>query len=604
MSLKITHKYSTAAGTPPASGDIDVGEVAINAADAALYVKDPDGNVKNVVTDALFEQSGAGAVQRTIESKLQDVVSVKDFGAVGDGVSDDTAAFRAAANTHSAVFVPTGTYRLTDSVTWTNKSVRLYGCGKGSSVLVFDAGVTTGVYANNGGSFFSVDICDLTIATKSVAVGTALKIDWPETYDGRVIHKGTISRVQIEGFNGAGGDNTTRGWAKGIVYTQACFVSIDDCGILGLDGGGTATSAQAEKTQSQIGIEFAGGVFPVDIRITSSYVNCWDVGFRASGAPEGLAFANSTFLSCRVGIWAEPTTFSGGIGGGSALFRPLLSVANCHLHCYQHCIYSRGMIQSNIHDNVLYARKEASQATEIIKIESAGTFFVHHNQLFNAGGGTDTTGIVLENVVTSQRSNEVAFNQIETMKVGIHLKTTTALIRVFENNFVQSAGAFTQATYLDEGNQNILGGFVTTAALDTGTTFSVPSGADTPIVWNLWLRDDLSVYPYLSAGQSRFTIPTSSGIRQIRLTACISSAGISAGDMSVGIAKNGNLFYEGCAFTRASSAAGMTNVNLITGLLNVAEGDYFEVVVNQTSGVSVDLDGFGRRTYLTAEVFR
>jgi len=39
-----------------------------------------------------FIQSGTGAIQRTVESKLKDTVSVKDFGAVGDGVVDDTAA--------------------------------------------------------------------------------------------------------------------------------------------------------------------------------------------------------------------------------------------------------------------------------------------------------------------------------------------------------------------------------------------------------------------------------------------------------------------------------------------------------------------------------
>jgi hypothetical protein len=42
-----------------------------------------------------FLQAGTDAVQRTVESKLQDVVSVKDFGAVGDG-ADDTAAIQAA----------------------------------------------------------------------------------------------------------------------------------------------------------------------------------------------------------------------------------------------------------------------------------------------------------------------------------------------------------------------------------------------------------------------------------------------------------------------------------------------------------------------------
>jgi hypothetical protein len=43
-----------------------------------------------------FLQAGTGATYRTVQSKLRDTVSVKDFGAVGDGVADDTAAIQAA----------------------------------------------------------------------------------------------------------------------------------------------------------------------------------------------------------------------------------------------------------------------------------------------------------------------------------------------------------------------------------------------------------------------------------------------------------------------------------------------------------------------------
>ncbi len=64
-----------------------------------------------------------GAVARTVESKLQDFVSVKDFGAVGDGVTDDTAAITAAAAGASNLYFPSGTYRVTSTVNLRSKTL-------------------------------------------------------------------------------------------------------------------------------------------------------------------------------------------------------------------------------------------------------------------------------------------------------------------------------------------------------------------------------------------------------------------------------------------------------------------------------------------------
>lgn len=64
-----------------------------------------------------FTQIGSGAILEHVQDKLREqMVSVKDFGAVGDGVTDDTAAFQlaiAAAGIGRNIFVPRGKYKIT-----------------------------------------------------------------------------------------------------------------------------------------------------------------------------------------------------------------------------------------------------------------------------------------------------------------------------------------------------------------------------------------------------------------------------------------------------------------------------------------------------------
>ncbi len=113
--------------------------------------------------------AGTGAVTRTTQAKLRDVVSVKDFGAVGDGIADDTVALQAArdylvslavSNIALPVLIfPAGTYLYSVSPNWAIQSavilpqgeVKLRYTGTGTAVLI-DAGISGLVYNVTFGS--------------------------------------------------------------------------------------------------------------------------------------------------------------------------------------------------------------------------------------------------------------------------------------------------------------------------------------------------------------------------------------------------------------------------------------------------------------------
>jgi Pectate lyase superfamily protein len=99
---------------------------------------DSDGALKLHETSATYTtpsytQSGTGAVARTLTDKAKEHVSVKDFGAVGDNVADDTIAIQNAIAAHANIYFPSGTYRLTASIEiGTNKIIQ----GAGSSTIL------------------------------------------------------------------------------------------------------------------------------------------------------------------------------------------------------------------------------------------------------------------------------------------------------------------------------------------------------------------------------------------------------------------------------------------------------------------------------------
>lgn len=99
-----------------------------NVADSTLnfvnFIK--TAGTSNLIT---YTNPASGAVSRTVLSKLNDVMSVKDFGAMGDGTTDDTAAINAAmalsvigrgSTPGVCIYFPDGIYRITAALSYTH----------------------------------------------------------------------------------------------------------------------------------------------------------------------------------------------------------------------------------------------------------------------------------------------------------------------------------------------------------------------------------------------------------------------------------------------------------------------------------------------------
>jgi hypothetical protein len=83
-----------------------------------------------------FLQAGAGAVPRPVQDKLRETVSLKDFGAAGDGVTDDTAYFQAAVDSGARrILASKGEYLISGTIVVTTDGITIEGDDDFETVL-------------------------------------------------------------------------------------------------------------------------------------------------------------------------------------------------------------------------------------------------------------------------------------------------------------------------------------------------------------------------------------------------------------------------------------------------------------------------------------
>ena len=109
-------------------------------------------NVVEAATGSTSTPTGATLTPGPIQFPAGFMKSVKSYGAVGNGIADDTAAIQAALNDGrsdasgnyyglpKALYFPPGKYRVTDTLSWNGCCVSLQGAGTSSSIIFLAPG--------------------------------------------------------------------------------------------------------------------------------------------------------------------------------------------------------------------------------------------------------------------------------------------------------------------------------------------------------------------------------------------------------------------------------------------------------------------------------
>ncbi len=291
----------------------------------------------------------AGATSRSIADKFREVwVSVKDYGAKGDGVRDDTTSIRTTANEAARlggaiVYFPPGTYLVSSPILLSSATgVSFVGAGRTAS-LIKSTSTTENVFTLTSCSGFTVR--DLGITAAATNSGTAIAMSGCSSV--------SIRSITVDGTGGGkflicaslgGAASKTMFFdcaltakaadvtARGIAYsaTSGSVHSIIGCTIDGgtgqpinfdlaitqvvMAGCNLAGSLTFAATLTGSGFNITGNYFAANVTVSATA----DISLAQSGnrwVPQILTFANGTTQTPQVlGGYSHLSCTSGGAG--------------------------------------------------------------------------------------------------------------------------------------------------------------------------------------------------------------------------------------------------------------------------------------------------
>lgn len=232
----------------------------------------------SALTTVTFTQAGTGAVSRNGQTKMREVMSVMDFGCVGNNVTDDAANFQFAINQAVAsgvpLYVPFGNYKIGTALTVTG-ALTMYGAGDG---LTFINANTTTQDVFSVATDSPMNWRDLSITGKTTATAGAL-----------LRLSGSASQNLYSNFNNV---RFMNGWDQ-LLTVKAAAWSCYFCKFFSPVNSGASLENDFNTDGGDMGIfncDFIGGSHGVAVqqfsagglRFIGNKVVQWAIGYQCS----------------------------------------------------------------------------------------------------------------------------------------------------------------------------------------------------------------------------------------------------------------------------------------------------------------------------------
>ena len=309
-------------------------------------------------------QTGATAgspVSQSIQSRLDSYATVTDFGATGDGTTDDTAAINRALyqlycreinpQIRRSLFFPAGTYIVTDTIN-VPPYAKLYGEGSNSSIINFNVQAHTsliayveGVLVSNSGSFYR-SLSDVPIG---ILISDTLYwvLESLPDYVGRTADSLQQTGVNIATNSATAPRNieisamaiTTNQLNSGFLWEDAEQCSMDSVTI----EGPLTTTQLVDSVENTRAIDWSSTASLVTRGVILN--NCKYKGFTYASQTdqqiEGITISNSQFDTLYQGIVLGDTVV---VNGGASGVRIVQNMFDN--------IYIQGIVFTNVSRNV------------------------------------------------------------------------------------------------------------------------------------------------------------------------------------------------------------------------------------------------------------